>query len=263
MGPGFCRPLLALNKRMTRFLARPWYTLRDEIGLPPANDANPLLDSHSPILELALFSEHFAQRQPDWPAQSKVTGFPHFDGGVNNPLSDDLVRFLDAGEPPIVFTRGDSAADVAGDFFHQSLDAATRLGRRCVLVTGRANSALADSLPASAISVGYAPYSALFPRTAAIVHAGGIGTTGYALASGRPSLVVPQSMDHFDNAARAKRLGIARTLNSRRYNATRAVVELTQLLDDPSYAMRAAEIGERMRMEDGVARACDAIDEQL
>jgi UDP:flavonoid glycosyltransferase YjiC (YdhE family) len=260
MGPMVARPLLAINKRATRFLARPWYELRDELGLPASTDANPLLDTHSPTLELALFSQHFAQRQRDWPNQSKITGFPHYDGAANRPMPDNLIRFLEAGDPPLVFTRGDSAADVAGTFFRESLSAAEQLHRRCVLVTGRGTSANAGPLPASAISVDYAPFSQLFARASVIVHAGGIGATGFALASGRPTLVVPQSMDHFDNAARAVRLGIARTINIRRYTAKRAVEELSRLLDEPSCARQAAQIGLQVQAENGAARACDAIE---
>ncbi len=109
----------------------------------------------------------------------------------------------------------------------------------------------------------YAPFSELFPRAAAIVHHGGIGTTGLAMRSGRPMLVMPCAWDQPDNAERAARLGVARTIPRRRYTAARAAAELRRLLDDPAYARRASEVGEQVRQEDGVRVACDALSEVL
>ena len=66
-----------------------------------------------------------------------------------------------------------------------------------------------------------------------------------------------------DNAARVRRLGIARTLSPGRYTAARVAAELRRLLDDPEYARRAREVGEQVGREDGVGAACDALEELL
>jgi UDP:flavonoid glycosyltransferase YjiC (YdhE family) len=76
-------------------------------------------------------------------------------------------------------------------------------------------------------------------------------------------LIVPWAWDQPDNAERAARLGISRTITPRRYTADRVAAELRHLLDEPSYARRAAEVAENMRQEDGVATACDAIETLL
>ena len=49
-----------------------------------------------------------------------------------------LRRFLDAGEPPIVFTLGSAAVMDARDFFDESAKAAKLLGRRAVLAVRHA-----------------------------------------------------------------------------------------------------------------------------
>jgi len=117
-------------------------------------------------------------------------------------------------------------------------------------------------LPPSILAVPYAAYSRIFPRAAAIVHQGGIGTTGQALAAGRPTLVVPFSHDQPDNAARLVRLGVASTLRRDRYTAQRAAGALRELLAG-SAAERAAAAGEQVRREDGLANACGAIERVL
>ena len=91
----------------------------------------------------------------------------------------------------------------------------------------------------------YAPFSQLFPRAAAIVHHGGIGTIGQAMRSGRPSLVMPCAWDQPDNAERAARLGIARTIARNRYDPQRVAAELRLLLEDPAYSQRALKLQRR------------------
>ena len=204
-----------------------------------------------------------ADRQPDWPPQTIQTGFPFYDRDGAGGLPAELARFLDDGPPPVVFTLGVTAAMVAGPFFEHSIAAAQRLGRRAVIIAGKNRRDRPASLPDGVAVFDYAPFSELFPRAAAVVHAGGIGTSGLAMRSGRPMLVVPHAHDQPENAQRLARLGIARTISPRRYTPARVAAELTRLLDDPAFSRRAAEVGEKVRQEDGVRAACDALEALL
>jgi rhamnosyltransferase subunit B len=248
-----------MGKRMIRAWARPWHDLRAQLGLP-AVAVDPLCEGqHSPLLVLAMFSRLLADQQPDWPAAAVQTGFPFHDRDSDAILPHSLARFLDAGTPPIVFTLGSSAVWDAGAFYQHSAAAARALGRRAVLLTGkdpRNQPALSDG----AIACDYAPFTALFPRAAAIVHQGGVGTTAQAMRAGRPMLVMPYSHDQPDNADRVCRLGIARTIAKHRYTPARAAAALKAMLDDPACVERAAEVGRQVRAEDGVGSACDAIE---
>lgn len=260
--PGVPGLLIRLFQAITRSWTEPVRALRAERGLPPRGD--PLYEGqHSALLTLGLFSRVLAQPQPDWPPSARLTGFLFRDP----PRSDDpeaarLETFLDPGPAPIVFTLGSSAVAVAGSFYEESLAAARRLGMRAVLLIGDgpANRPAA-SLGDDAIAVERAPHAALFPRAAAIVHHGGIGTLGQALRAGRPMLVVPWAHDQPDNAHRAARLGVARILQPKRYRADRAAEALRALFDDPACLARAAQVGVTVRSEEGLATACDAIEE--
>ena len=263
LGPTFHRLLFRCAKWRVRPWSEPWHRLRAELRLP-ATSENPLLDGqHAPSLALALFSKVFAARQADWPAQTVLTGFPFFDQDGQAGLTPELARFLDAGPPPIVFTLGSSAVRDAGPFYEHSAAAARLLGRRAVLLVGKETGNRPARLPDGIVACDYAPFSELFPRAAAVVHQGGIGTTAQAMRSGRPMLVMPYAHDQPDNAERATRLGIARTISRRRYNAARAAEELRQLLGNPAYSKRASEVGEQIRREDGVGAACDALEALL
>jgi len=132
-----------------------------------------------------------------------------------------------------------------------------------VLLIGRHAHNRPAGIGDDALVLEYAPHATLFPRAAAIVHQGGAGTTHQALASGRPTLIVPWAHDQPDNAMRAARLGVSRTLFPRRYTEANAVRELGQLLGDARYETRAGEVGSRVRAERGAQAACDAIERLL
>jgi rhamnosyltransferase subunit B len=256
------RGIRQLGKVLTKSWANPIHQLRQEVGLPPLK-GNPLIDDkYSPYLVLAMFSSVLAKPQPDWAANTVLTGFPFYDGSEGGvQLSPELDQFLDAGEPPIVFTLGSAAVMAPGQFYEESIKAAKRLNRRAVLLIGK-NVPPANLLD-SIIAVNYAPYSQLFSRACAIVHQGGIGTTAQALRAGRPTLVMPYSIDQPDNAARVERLGTSQTVSRKQYVAERVAKQLGELLENPNYAARAAEVGAIIRAEDGVKVACDAIEKQL
>jgi UDP:flavonoid glycosyltransferase YjiC (YdhE family) len=262
LGPSFWGPLGRSLNWATRPLARPWHRLRQEIGLPPVSGANPLTEGYSPWLHLALFSKRLLDKQPDWPEQSVVTGFPWFDLEGSAALPPALLQFLDEGPPPIVFTLGTAVATDAGSFYESSARAARLLGRRAVLILNDPRNRL-SALPDGVAAFEYAPFSLLFPQAAAIVHHGGIGTTALAMRSGRPMLVMPRAWDQPDNAERAARLGISRTIPRHCYAPARVAAELRRLLEDPAYGHRAAEVGEEVRQENGVRVACDALEGML
>lgn len=252
---------IALVRVATGRWATPVKRLRARIGLPPLNGNLFVDDKHSPHLVLALFSAAFAKPQADWPAGTVATGFPFYDGSDAAGIAPVLEDFLNAGPPPVVFTLGSSAVMTPGRFFDESLTSARNIGRRAVLLVGR--NAPPRDLGTDCLALDYAPYSLLFPRACAVVHQGGIGTTGQALRAGRPTLIMPYSLDQPDNAARAARLGTSLTVKRRQYQAHRVTRLLTQLLERPDFAQRAAAIGAAMQAEDAVHAACDAIEHRL
>jgi rhamnosyltransferase subunit B len=174
-------------------------------------------------------------------------------------LSVEVSEFLNRGEPPIVFTLGSSAVGAAGSFYQVSARAAELLGRRAILLVGRDPANRPRRLSADVLAVESAPHELLFPRAAATVHHGGIGTTGQALRSGQPTLVVPFAHDQPDNAHRVSKLGAGRVIYPARYTADRVAEELRMLLTSPRYRIAATSVAEAVRRERGAAAACDAI----
>ncbi len=248
------RPFMRLARAITGPWMAPVRAFRSKLGLADAGD--PLYEGQfSPHGTLALFSPVIGSPQADWPVNAHATGFVFDNRAISMP--DDVVRFLDAGDPPIVFTLGSSAVGAPGAFYEESVAAAHALGRRAILLIGNEENRPIDPLPHGIIAVPSAPHDQLFPRAAAIVHQGGIGTTGQALRSGRPTLIVPHAHDQPDNAFRVTNLGVARTLYPTKYKSPRVVAELGRLLDEPSYSSNAARIATVVRAEKGVSAAAD------
>ena len=257
LGPGFMK--FALDLAKSGHKATAFAEFRDELGL--SDFGNPIFDGlHSPMLVLALFSKVFGKPQPDWPRQTKVTGFCFYDGRHETPMPAELERFLDAGTPPIVFTLGSSAVWVGRDFFNESIEAAKRLGQRAVLLVGGERNR-PTSLPDGMIAVDYAPYETLLPRASVVVHHGGVGTTSQGLLAGVPTLIVPFAFDQSDNADHARRLGTSRTVYRNKYRAQRVAKELRELLDRPEYKQNAIQVSKLLKQENGPARAAELIEQ--
>ena len=254
------RLLFRIPRAIVRRWERPLREFRAELGLPATEAIAQFEGQHSPRLNLALFSRVLAAPQPDWPAHTIVCGFPRYDGAPPDArVQAELETFLESGDPPIVFGLGSSAVMVAGDFWRAAIEAAQRLGRRALLLTGTSPECL-GTVPPTVKAFNYLPYSAVFPRALAIVHSGGIGTLAQALAAGRPQLIVPVAFDQPDNARRAVRLGVARSIPFGKISADALVRELGRLLAASDFNPRARAIGEEVTREDGASAACNALE---
>jgi len=213
---------------------------------------------HSPDRILALFPEWFGPRQPDWPANLEIVGFPLFDTEEIVPPDAELGAWLAEADPPIVFTPG-SAHRHARPFFEESVEVCRRLGRRGLfLTTAREN--LPGELPPFIRHRPFVSMRRVLPRASAIVYHGGIGTAVQALAAGLPQLVVPFAHDQFDNGSRIQALGVGMVLRATRYRAGRAADRLGRLLAAADARRRARGLAEAIGESNGVEAACDAIE---
>ncbi len=267
LGPFANRLILRLARAASYSWWAPLRKLRRELSLPPT--PSPLFaGKYSPHLNFALFSPLLQAPQPDWPAHTRQPGFCFFDEtppasapATPPPLPPTVATFLAGGTPPLVFTLGSAAVQLAENFYDHSAQAAQNLGRRAILLLGK--NSPPPNLPPSILAWDYLPYAAIFPHAAAIIHQGGVGTTAQALRAGRPMLIVPFAHDQFDNAARIVRLGVGRTLARRRFSPATCAATLSTLLADSATASASADIVTRLRAESGTHGACDEIERAL
>jgi rhamnosyltransferase subunit B len=201
---------------------------------------------NSPEQVICAFPNWFAAPQPDWPPHCVTTDFPRSEGGADAALDPLLVRFLEAGAPPIGITPGSAMAH-GRPIFERALAACDALGLRAVVITPFRDQ-LPATLPASAMHVSYASFELLLPKLAALIHHGGIGTSAQALAAGSPQLITPWAHDQFDNASRLCRLGVARSIRPLT-NTNAWIRALRQLVHDDGVGTRCRSLAEKIRRD--------------
>ena len=189
-----------VDELFKRILLPPLNRFRTTLGLPQIG--NFYRDALMRAEGLALLvPDWFSPPQPDWPTGLRQFDFPLADTAPG-PLPQSLSAWLDAGEPPVLWTHGSANVHLANA---QKLarDVTQRIGGRALLV-GRVPPEF--DLPAGMFYFPHVAFEDLLPRCRAIVHHGGIGTTSKAFAAGIPQLVLPLAHDQHDNAARVVRL---------------------------------------------------------
>jgi UDP:flavonoid glycosyltransferase YjiC (YdhE family) len=260
-GAGAVRPLLRAAERRYAKGLKPFAAMRAAAGAPPFAGNEVLAGPLAVERAIGLWSRAFSSAPADAPPSFAQAGFVFYDGGfAGEGLSAEVEAFLDSGPPPLVFTLGSMAVYAEDGFYAASAEAARRLGRRAVLLVGDDLLARHRHLAGDTVLVdGYAPHSQLFPRAAAVIGHGGIGTTAQAIRAGVPQLICPIFGDQFDNAARIERAALGLSLPKRRYTAARAAAAIARLLASGAIAERAREAGVALAAEDGVGQAMDAL----
>jgi sterol 3beta-glucosyltransferase len=271
----FAHPVILAGRNLGRALNRLTYRLfdvaldasylglvnawrRERLGLPRADTGL----AGRPVATLYGYSRHLLPPPTDWGEHVAVTGFWYLDqsGGWQPP--EHLVRFLEAGPPPVYVGFGSMAGKDAPRLTAVVLDALRHAGRRAVVATG-AGGLRVDSPPEHVLVLDSVPHDWLFPRVAAVVHHGGAGTTGAALRAGVPQLICPFIADQpfWGRLVSDRGLGPA-PIPQRRLTAT-SLADALVTADRELTRARAAEIGRLVREEDGVGAAVQVVERYL
>lgn len=243
---------------------KPVNTIRAEYGLPPRRNLMNGGNLSSRFTAVAV-SPALVARPPDWPEFVKVTGFCFWDTPSGWQESAELTAFLDGSKPVVAVSSGSMGPGVPKAFdriFQASIAAIRQLGARA-LVIGAAPGSLPDPLPQEVMALPFAPFSQIYPRCAAVINHGGIGTVGQTLRAGVPMLVVPWGADQFYNAAQVRRIGAGLWLARKAYNQEKAANLLEKLLKDPSYKEHSQALAAQIAKENGIATLAQAIEELL
>jgi UDP:flavonoid glycosyltransferase YjiC (YdhE family) len=128
---------------------------------------------------------------------------------------------------------------------------------RAVVQAGWAGLAAAGD---DVLAIDTVPHDWLFPRTAAVVHHAGAGTTGAGLRAGVPAVPVPVLADQPFWADRLARLGVSPgAVRLKRLSVERLAQLIRQAVSEPSYRQRATAVAEQVRGEDGASRVVETL----
>jgi sterol 3beta-glucosyltransferase len=245
--------------RAARWLAGAWGRpeierwRRDVLALPSRPGRHDPLrgPDGTPVPVLHAFSAHVVPPPADWPAGVHVTGYWLLPAAPGWPPPRRLAEFVDTGEPAVYLGFG----SMPGPDPERLAAALTAAVRRAVVASS--SLALRRLLPPRRfLVIRQAPHDWLFPRVQAVVHHGGAGTTGAAVVAGRPQVIWPFGVDQHFWARRMTGLGVAPPARPvRALTGPALAAALDHALGDQRLADTAAELGRRVRTEDGCGAA--------
>ena len=226
------------------------------LGLPAAPFWGPYntdCAQHYPILY--GFSPSVIPPPSDWDNAIHVTGYWFLDPAADWTPPPALMEFLQAGPPPVYVGFGSMSNRKPEETADLVLQALARTQQRAIMLSGWGGLRKAD-LPDSVLMVDSIPFSWLFPRVAAVVHHGGAGTTAAGLRAGVPSVVIPFFGDQPFWGRRIAELGVGPVpIPRKRLTVERLAQAIQKAVTDQTMRQRAANLGAKIRAEDGIARA--------
>lgn len=245
-----------------RPMLNPWR--RDVLGiatLPVSGPFRVMRRRRTPVLH--GFSPLVLPKPRDWPEWIHVTGYWFLDGPDGWQPPPRVLDFLAAGPPPVYVGFGSMIPRDPARTIDAVLAALRRAGVRGILARGWMGDTAHD-LSDDVLALDEIPHDWLFPRVAAVVHHGGAGTTGAAMRASRPAVVVPFFADQPLWARCVERLGVGpRPVPLKRLTVDRLAAAIRAAVTDEGMARRAADLGAKIRGEDGVGNAVAIVDRTL
>ena len=265
-GPGFNR----LTHRLAEYLT--WLPFQrtfnrwrvETLGLPPLSATDPFKQIYRQQMPILYgFSPTVVPPPSDWPAWIAVTGYWFLDRPATWQPPAALVDFLAAGPPPVYIGFGSMPSRSPAALLKLVVEALRRSGQRGVLLTGW------GGLPAEAhvhdsnrlFMLDSVPHDWLFPQMAALVHHGGAGTTAAGLRAGVPAIIIPFFGDQPYWGRRLAELGVGpKPIMFKDLTVDLLAQAICTATGNPHMQAKAANLGQRLRAENGVARAVHLIE---
>lgn len=242
---------------------------REQLGIPRTNLYRlsqydiPFLYNISPIIFPP--SVDF----PDW---VKVTGYWFLDEGAaeNFEPPKELVDFMNKAKEnskKIVYIGfGSIVVKDARSLTKAIVEAVLEADVWCILNKGwsdrKSGPKQDDAEPEIELSEeiynsGSIPHDWLFPKIDAAVHHGGSGTTGATMRAGIPTIIKPFFGDQFFYSSRVEDIGAG--IGLKKLNAHSLSTALKKATSDAKMILKAKKISERLKQENGVLNAIEAI----
>lgn len=243
----------AIDEIATQVTTRPMNRIRHRLGLPPIGQEG----FASPVLDLVPISSLVYPANPNWAPQHRVTGY-WFVGGLGGwQPEEEILNFLEAGDPPLVVSLGAMRREPEGKGETAALfvSALQQAGLRAIFLGWEAE--LRDiNLAPNMIAAGSIPFAWLLPRAAGIVHHGGFGSTAEGLRAGIPALVIPHMVDQFFWAQKVFDLGVGpRSIPRKKLDLILLTASLKELVENQTYRLNAAKLGAQIQHENGIEHA--------
>ncbi len=246
--------LYHLCRLLTWQMLSPAYrAVREQLGLQSLPWYGPFYRRRRPQQLLYGFSPSLVPPSRHWPESVQVAGNWFLDEAEQWQPPQALQDFLDAGDKPVYVGFGSMLGDDSAALSEVILQALRNTGQRAIFASGWGGLAAVDDECVYCLQA--APHDWLFPRVSVAIHHGGAGTTAAAARAGIPSVVMPFFGDQPFWAWRLAQLGVAPPALQRKGLYAADVEAALREAGGALMQLRAAQLGEQLRAEDGVATA--------
>lgn len=247
-----------IDKAISGQMCKPYNRIRKVYNLPKLKSSSDLISGK---INLIPISESVKKPNPYWASNNIMTGY-WYDEETNYTPDDTLVKFLNAGEKPIVLALGAMAFEDKSE--KEKLDmfvnAFKQTGKRAI-IQGFAKTLRDYQLPDTMLAVKSIPHSYLFRQVRAVIHHCGFGTSAAAMIYGVPSIPVPFVLDQMGFAKQLVELGVStQAINSKDLSTERIIKAINEL--DANYNAiytRVKEFSAKLQSENGLQNAVNAI----
>jgi UDP:flavonoid glycosyltransferase YjiC (YdhE family) len=235
---------------------------RKKLGMTPIKNQGEYAHTHT--YNLLMYNPQLGDIDKDWNYQWDISGYCFYDSLPYD--KEVLERFLE-------FIRKDEKAALF--FTVGSINVARRqemtewLAAICQkhnykLVVGCSWRKTGENLKESDdvfILDGIIPHNLVMPHCAALIHHGGTGTTHSSARAGKSQLICSAFVDQPYWASRIKALGLGPgAINTKKIKFEELEKIVIDLMTNPAYKKNAAELGEKIRAENGLDKAADTVE---
>lgn len=212
---------------------------------------------------IGAYSPSLIPHPADWPENIHITGPLFLDSPAGWEPSPELLSFLEEGNPPVYLGFGSMGGQNPGVLADIAIDALCRSGLRGVLNRGWGG-LQPEMVPPEIFVVDSVPHNWLFPRTAAVVHHGGAGTTSEGLRAGVPNVIVPFVFDQHFWGAQVQAIGAGpEPLPHKQLTSERLTESIRRAASDQQMQLRAKSLGQAIRNENGLENAVKIVEHYL
>ena len=229
---------------------------RKKLGLKPVKDSNRYFTEKCHTL-LAI-NQTLAPPCHTWEKRYNFSYTGYCFGKSDDKLSDELIEFIEQGEPPIYIGFGSVHIKNPERFTDIVIEASEKASKRIVLSrgwTGLGN----KHYPENIFITDDTNHETLFPKMAGIIHHGGSGTTHMAAKAGVPQFIMPEMIDQFYWGNRVFKMELGpKPVSSKKVTVNELSTVLEQI-SNGKYRNKTENFSEEIRKEDGISKIVDLI----
>ena len=181
--------------------------------------------------------------------------------GMRPPDYPELENFLLSDSPPIYAGVGSRPSEDQARHIPLFIKTARLLDKRIIISKVRPKS---NNLSYSkdVFFIKNYPHEYLFPRTAAIIHHGGAGTTATATRSGRPQIIVPHILDQYYHGHRVFMSGLGANPVWRSIISLKTLIQaLTFYFFNPDIQIKTKAVARSIQAEQSLANTIEIIEQ--